>query len=546
MIDSADYIIVGAGSAGCVLASELSADPDNTVVVIESGPMDKSPLIDMPRGIGKLLAPGNPHVWAYDVHRPGGAKETWLKGHVIGGSSSINGLVYARGFAGDYNRWAGELGCAGWSWADLLPCFKANEHHEFGESEERGVGGPLRISGHPPDISGPGPKSLCEAFLDACDQAGTPRVPDTNNAADGGAGYQPRTIWEGTRQSAAKAFLHPAMTRPNLTVISDTRVERVLFEGTRAVGVAVRDKSGAGHTIASNREVILCGGAIESPKLLQLSGIGPAERLKEAGIQVVADLPQVGQNLREHCNFMVQYRVTRGSLNSAFQGPRLLWNLLRYLVTRSGPLAHGSQEMLAYIKSREGLDRPDCQLGVGLWSLHNGPKGPELDKEPGFTVGGYHMHPRSQGQLYITSADAGDQPHIEVNYLSDPEDQAASVAMVRYIRRIAGQPALKDFIVEEVQPGPDVQSDDEILEAYKTLGATAYHVSGTCRMGSDQESVVDPQTRVRGVDGLRVVDTSIFPELPSGNTNAPAMAAGRRAAQFILEDRNTGEQRKAG
>ena len=538
MIKEADFIVVGAGSAGCVLAAELSANPKHSVVLIEAGPMDSSFFLEMPRGIGKILAPGNPHVWAYDVTKGGGrGTETWLKGRAIGGSSSINGMVYARGFASDYNRWAQDLGCDGWGWNDMLPHLMAHEDHEFGATDERAVGGAIHVTGHPADSSGDNPKGLCEAFLNASEQAGTPRVSDTNLASTetGGIGYQPRNIYKGKRQSASKVFLHPVMARKNLTVLHSTDVLRIVFEGKKATGVEVWDASGT-NSIACHLEVILSAGAIESPKLLQLSGVGPADRLTSLGVDVVHDAPQVGQNLREHFYIQHKYRVTKGSLNGDFQGPKLLWNMLRYLVNRNGPMANAAQEMVGYIKTREGLSRPDCQLGAGLYTLQNTPAGPVLDKQPGFTIGGYHMHPQSQGELMIKSNDAREMPNILVNYLQHEEDQAASIAMVRYIRKIAEQPALAPYLVSEMEPGLDINDDAAILEAYHQLGGTAFHVSGTCRMGSDEQSVVDPQTRVRGIEGLRVVDTSIFPELPSGNTNAPTMAAGRNAAQMIKRD----------
>lgn len=536
MTDSTDFIIIGAGSSGCVLASELSANPNHQVLVIESGPMDSSFLIEMPRGIGKLLAPGNKHVWSYDINKGKNlGEENWLKGRTIGGSSSINGMVYSRGFDTDYNRWESEWGCSGWGWKDMLPHFMAHEDHEFGPAEDRGVGGPLHITGHPQDDAGVDARELCDAFLQAAEQAGVVRVEDTNQASDGGAGYQPRNIWQGRRQSAARVFLHPAMSRPNLTVLHDTNVLRIVFDGKKAIGVEIRDKSGS-RIIRCNKEVILSAGAVESPKLLQLSGVGPADKLAPLGINVVHDAPQVGQNLREHYYITVSYRVSKGSLNQEFSGFRLLKNMLRYLFTRKGPMANAAQEMICYVKTRDGLSRPDCQIGAGLYTVEKGPNGPELDSEPGLTVGGYHMHPQSKGELYITSADPLAKPYITANYLDHPEDKAASIGLIRYIRKITEQSAIAPYLIKELSPGIDIQDDEGLLKAYHDYGATAYHVSGTCRMGPDDTSVVDLETRVRGVEGVRVVDTSIFPELISGNTNAPAMAAGRNAAKMILKN----------
>jgi choline dehydrogenase-like flavoprotein len=525
---SYDYIIIGAGSAGCVLANRLSADPKRSVLVVESGPADTDFLIDMPRGISRIMTPTNRHVWAYEVSKGGNrGTQLWMKGKALGGSSSINGMIYARGFPSDYDGWEA-AGCPGWGWKDMAPLLIGLEDHQLGAAPERGVGGPLRISVHPKG------NPLYEAVLDAAAEAGTPRVEDTNLASDGGFGYQPCTIWRGRRWSAAKAFLNPAKSRPNLHIVTETDALRVVFEGTRAVGVELRDKSGAKRIERCGGEVILAAGALQSPKLLQLSGVGPADHLKALGIDVVLDAPGVGGNLREHLYFPIQFQVRSGSLNGEFAGAKLLWNLARYQLAASGPLTYAAHEVLGYAKTRPGLRRPDAQIGVGLYSIELGEKGIAIGSTPGMTIGGYFMHPQSQGSARIQSTDPDAPLAVDANYLAEDEDRQAGIALVRYIRKIAAQPALKDYIMGELPPEPSDQSDERILQDLIDLGSTGFHVSGTCRMGVDDAAVVDPQLRVKGLSQIRVVDTSILPSLPSGNTNAPAMAIGLRACQFIL------------
>jgi choline dehydrogenase len=532
MRNTYDYIIVGAGSSGCVLANRLSKDASTSVLLVEAGPDDKSPLIRMPRGIGRLLAPGNAHVWDYAAS-PGGNRpqEVWLKGRAIGGSSSINGMVYVRGAPLDYNTWAA-LGCTGWGWDEIGRCFVELEDHALGPGTWRGVGGPLKISVHP---AGSG---LCEAVIGAAGQLGVRRVADMNDVtavAEGGIGYQPSTTWHGKRFSAARAFLTPIRGRSNLDVLCETKVVRVNFEGRRAVGVTLVNGSGS-RTVHAAREVILSAGAIESPKLLQLSGIGPGSLLQSLGLPAVVDAPNVGRNLREHRYLKTQYRVTSGSCNQSLSGPGLLKSLLQYAVFSRGALTHAAHEVGAFVKTRPGLEHADAQLGVTLYSLREHENGIGVDRFPGLNILGYFTRPESQGELRIVSPDAAQKPFIDANHFSAEIDRISAVSLFRFLRALGQQPALAPWIVEEIDPGPSIKNDEDVLANAISLGGVAMHICGTARMGADAGSVLDPKLKVRGVERLRVVDTSIMPTIVSGNTNAPAMAIGLRASEIILSE----------
>ena len=529
-----DYVIVGAGSAGCVLASRLSEDPKTSVLLVESGPDDDNPFITMPLGAAKLLgiggSRGNGKSYAsiYNIS-PGGNRppEFWLKGRAVGGSSSVNGMVYVRGVPSDYDQWEAQ-GCPGWGWQTIGRCFKEMEGHQLGADEWRGADGPLRISLSRLD-------ELGKATIAAAVEAGTPEVTDINGTeatARGGVGPQPCTIWHGRRMSSARAFLKPARKRANLDVVTEADVLGVTFEGLKATGVRV--KNGAGEqTVKSGREVILSAGAIHSPKLLQLGGIGPASVLKPLGIPVRVDAPNVGQNLQEHRTFRVGYRLKRGGRSAQLHGPGLALSALSYALLGRGALASCIWEVGGLVKSQPDLPDPDCQIGVCFYNYDQS----GVIKQPGMSIYGYPLRPKSRGALSIASADPAAPPNITANFLSDPYDRAHTVSLFNYIRRLAQQPALASFVEAEDLPGADVTSDDDLIESTFKQGACGMHVSGTCRMGADDGAVLDPDLRVRGVSGLRVVDTSVMPTLVSGNTNGPVMAVAWHAAERIMKGR---------
>ena len=529
-----DYIIVGAGSAGCPLAERLSADPSRSVLLVESGPPDKSIFIHMPRGLGVILNPGSKYIWDYQVQTGGNQPtERWYRGRTLGGSSSVNGMIYMRGAPLDYNGWAA-LGCDGWGWNDVAPTFVALEDHDQGAGPERGSGGLQKITTHPEG------DPLCEAILDAAQEMGIQRVADVNGPGavrEGGVGYQPSTRWHGQRFSAARAFLEKARPRPNLHIATDTEVLRVEFTGTRATGIRIRDGEGE-RSIAAAREVIISAGAIQTPLLLQKSGIGPAALLKSLGIPVVVDAPEVGRNLREHRHVDLRLQVRSHSQNSDLAGWRAGLSMLRYLVGHKGPMSHSAHEIGGFAKSDPALDHADLQFG--LMSVSASSTGKEkaisLDTFPGITFVTYFTRPESQGEVRLTSADGSTAPYINANHLSAEIDRQRFVAAFRWNRRLAHQPALKDWVVEECAPASTYESDDDILANAMSLGGSCFHTAGTARMGTDERAVLDPKLRVRGVQGLRVADTSIMPTLVSGNTNGPAMMIGLRAADFILKD----------
>jgi len=536
MRDEYDYIVVGAGSAGCAVANGLSSDPTCSVLLVESGPPDRSPLIHIPRGLGIINNPGSKYIWEYNV-RTGNNQpdERWFRGKTLGGSSSSNGMVYMRGAPLDYDGWSAS-GCTGWSWADVGPKFVALENHDQGADDWRGVGGPQRITTHPKG------NPLFDAIISAGEQMGIARVADVNalgSVRDGGLGYQPSTKYKGQRFSSARSFLRPALKRKNLEVVTSTDVLRIEFDGRRACGVLLRGEHGT-RSVKATREIVLSAGAIQTPKLLQLSGIGPGGLLQSFGIDVVVDAPGVGQNMREHRHADLRLKVRGHSQNQDFSGIKAVWSMLRYLAGRKGPLTHTAHEVGGFAKSSPELDHADLQFGLMSLSASSTGKEDEiaLDTYPGITFVTYFTRPESQGEVRITSPDPSAAPYVDANHLSAEIDRRKFIAAFHWNRRLAAQPALAKWVVEETFPAGLVQSDDDILAHAMELGGSCFHSAGTARMGGDDAAVLDPRLRVRGVDGLRVADTSIMPTLVSGNTNGPAMMIGMRAAEFILSDRD--------
>ncbi|MDO6414567.1 GMC family oxidoreductase N-terminal domain-containing protein [Sphingomonas sp. BIUV-7] len=534
MKDRYDYIIVGAGSAGCALAERLSADRGNSVLLVESGPADKNPFIHMPRGIGVIANPGSKVIWEYDVQTGGnGPSERWFRGKTLGGSSSVNGMVYMRGAPMDYDGWAA-AGCEGWDWKSVEQKFVELENHDLGAGESRGGHGPLRLTTHPKG------DALFDDIIAAGEEMGIARVADVNNpktTREGGLGYQPTTRHRGRRESAAKAFLTDAKTRSNFEIATETDALRIEFEGKRAVAIRLRSKDGAIQSVRADKEIIVSGGAFQTPKLLQLSGIGDAALLRSLGIDVVVDAPNVGKNLREHRHTDLRLRVKGNSQNASLSGKRAIVTALRYFLFKSGPMSHAAHEVGGFAKSSDDLDHADLQFGLMSLSSSVDKAGKiGLDPFPGITFVTYFTRPESQGEVRIQSSDPDAPLYVNVNFLSAEIDRKKFVAATRWNRRLAAQPALTKWVEEELLPGPAIQTDEDILANAMSFGGTCFHSAGTARMGTDDKAVVDCRLRVRGVEGLRVCDTSFFPTLVSGNTNGPAMMAGLMAADFILSD----------
>ncbi|MDQ7249831.1 GMC family oxidoreductase [Dongia sedimenti] len=540
-MDQFDYIIVGAGSAGCVLANRLSAEGSaggkHKVLLLEAGPWDHRFWIQVPIGYGKTFYDGRFN-WKYQTESdPGLGDRTsyWPRGKVIGGSSSINAMVYVRGQAEDFDDWE-KAGNPGWGWRDVLPAYRRMEDHALGESPYHGTGGPLHVTeisktAHP----------LTAEFIKAGQEAGLAFNPDLNGATQEGVGYYQITTRSGFRLSSARAYLWPALWRRNLVVRTNALATQIRFEGKRAVGVAYRYGNRV-IEVRARREVILSGGAINSPQLLQLSGVGPAALLRSHGIAVVQDSPMVGRNLQDHLCYDHVYRARRPSLNNdLYPWWGKLRAALRYVLTRGGPLSLSVNQGGGFFRTRPDLARPDMQLYFSPLTYERTPPGirPLMhpDPFPGFTTSASPCRPTSRGVLEIRSADPAAPPRIEPNYLTTEQDIADLLAGARFLRRLAATPALRDLIDTELKPGLGAHTDAEFIADIRARSYSVFHPCGSCGMGPDPaRAVVDPRLKVHGLEALRVIDAAIFPSVTSGNINAPSIMVGERGADLVLED----------
>jgi choline dehydrogenase len=525
----ADFIVVGAGSAGCAAAARLSEDPATRVLLLEAGGEDRNRWIHIPLGFGKTFA--DPSVnRCYETEPDPGAGDRrvfWPRGKVLGGSSSINGMVYIRGQAEDFGHWR-QLGNTGWSFEDVLPYFKRAEHQTRGANAFHGTEGPLCVS----DV--PDRHPICEAFMRSAIELGFPRNDDFNGATQEGVGYHQTTTRNGRRCSTAVGYLRPAMQRVNLQVLTAALTEKIDFEGRRATGVTFR-QHGRLVTARARREVILCGGAVNSPQLLMLSGIGPREHLMELGFPVLHHLPGVGQNLQDHYSAPIKLKCQMPiTVNDVMQSnARKLKVGLQYMMFKTGPLAMATSPAALFARTRPELASPDIKCSISPFSAERPQDG--LHPWSGFTMIAYQLRPESRGQIKLKTARPADSPAAYPNYLATETDQRTIVAGLKLCRQLLANPHLQRLIASEFLPGSAVQSDEQLLDYARQRGGTVYHPTSICKMGRDPMAVVDPELRVHGLDGLRIADASIMPTVVSGNTNAATIMIGERVADMARQ-----------